>query len=360
MVPEQESAMQTKAINLALQGGGSHGAFTWGVLDRFLEDERLTIEAVTGASAGAINAVVMAHGMATGGPGGARVALEQFWTRIGVIGNSSLFQRSFVDRMRGSWSIDNSPAFTAFDIMTRLVSPYDLNPLNLNPLRKLIEDIVDFAAIHHCGRMKLFISATNVRTGRVKVFSQSRLTVDKVIASTCLPLVFQAVEIDGEYYWDGGYMGNPPLWPMFYSSRSRDLVIVEINPIEREEVPRTAHEILNRLNEITFNSSLINELRSIEFVGRLVDEGALDGDRYRKFLVHMIRGGHDMSALGAASKFNAELEFIQHLKQLGRAAADAWLERNFNDIGVKGTIDLSPMIRVPRPEVVQPQVTAAE
>lgn len=350
--------MQTKVINLALQGGGSHGAFTWGVLDRILEDDRLSIEAVTGASAGAINAVIMAHGIATGGHEGAREALSQFWTRIGVIGNGSLFQRSFLDRLRGSWSIDNSPAFTAFDIMTRLVSPYDLNPLNLNPLRKLIDDIVDFGAIHCCSRLKLFISATNVRTGRVKVFSQSRLTVDKVIASTCLPLVFQAVEIEGEHYWDGGYMGNPPLWPMFYSSRSRDLVIVEINPIEREEIPRTAHDILNRLNEINFNSSLINELRSIEFVGRLVDEGALDGNRYRKFLVHMIRGGTDMSALGAASKFNAELEFIQHLKQLGRAAADSWLERNFDDLGVKGTIDLDPMIRAPRPDGALTQPTA--
>lgn len=346
-------AVKPKRINLALQGGGSHGAFTWGVLDRILEDDRISIEAVTGASAGAINAVILAHGVATCGTAtghdGARKALRAFWTRIGELGDLSLFRRSPLDVMRGGWGLDASPIFSWYEMLSRLVSPYDLNPLNINPVRGILDEVVDFEAIRGCGKLKLFISATNVRTGRVKVFSQARMSVERVMASTCLPLVFQAVEVDGEYYWDGGYMGNPPLWPLFYSSVSRDLVIVEINPLERPEVPRTAHDILNRLNEITFNSALVNELRMIDFVGRLVDQGAIDGDRYRKFLVHMIRGGDKLSVLGAATKMNAERDFLLYLHELGRQSADQWLADHFDALGHSPTIDIGRVAHAPRP-----------
>lgn len=346
-------ARNRKLINVALQGGGSHGAYTWGVLDRLLEDERLEIEAITGASAGAVNAVVLADGLARGGRDGARAALDRFWRRIGEFGNFSLFRRSPMDRLMGSWSLDMSPAYTFADLLSRLVSPYELNPLDINPMRDVLGELVDFAAIQQCSSIKLFISATNVRTGRIRVFDQAELCLDQVMASTCLPMVFQAVEIDGEHYWDGGYMGNPPIWPLFSSARSRDVLIVEINPIERDEVPTNARDILNRLNEVTFNTALIAELRAIDFVGRLVEEGRLEGDRYRKFLIHMVRGSAGLVALGSASKMNAEAEFLEHLRNLGREAADAWLAAHFDDLGQRGTLELDPLVHAAAPQPAQ-------
>ncbi len=329
-----------KMVNVALQGGGAHGAFTWGVLDRLLEDGRIGLEAISGTSAGAMNAVVIADGIMKGGPDGARQALEDFWQAVSREGAKSPIQRSLANMFTGDWNLDTSPGYLFFDNLTRLVSPYEMNPLNYNPLRDLLEAQIDFDRVTACDKFKLFISATNVHTGRVRVFTCGEITADVVMASACLPLMFQAVEIDGVPYWDGGYMGNPALYPFFNSCASNDVVLVQINPIERKTTPRTAREILNRVNEITFNSSLLKELRAIEFVARLIDEGKLDPSDYSQVLLHRIEPGEEMLALSASSKLNAEWAFLIHLRDIGRAAASRWLEESFDRIGKESSVDI--------------------
>jgi len=247
---------EVKCVNLALQGGGAHGAFTWDVIDRLLEEPRLEMEGVSATSAGAMNAAVMAHGLTTGGRKGAREALEEFWH--GVARVSAPFG-----------------ALQLFEVMSRFLSPYQLNPFNYNPLRQLIRQVIDFEQLRRRSAIKLFLSATNVRTGKIKVFTDKEITADCVLASACLPFLYQAVEIDGEHYWDGGYMGNPALFPLIYSCHSRDILIVHVNPVERPGKPTSAHEIANRVNEISFNSSLMREMRADAFVTKLIDDGKL-------------------------------------------------------------------------------------
>lgn len=335
---------KVKPINLALQGGGSHGAFTWGVLDRLFEDDRLDIAAISGTSAGAMNAVVAAHGYHDGGAEGARAKLDSFWRAVSAAAMASPIRRSPLDILTGTWNLDLSPAFTFFDMLSRVASPYELNPLRLNPLRDVIEDQIDFAKVRDCEGMGLFLAATRVHTGRVRVFRRSEITADVMMASACLPFLFHAVEIEGEPYWDGGYMGNPPLFPFFSGSDCDDIVIVQTNPIVREGTPASAREILNRLNEITFNSALQHELRAIRFVTRLIDEGDLDAKRYRRMMVHMIHGRKQIRPLGASSKLNAEWPFLRHLFEIGRAAAEDWLARNFAALGQRSTIDIEDVI----------------
>jgi len=332
-----------KSVNLALQGGGSHGAFTWGVLDRLLEDGRLGIEAISGTSAGAMNAVVLADGYMEGGPEGARQALHNFWAAISHSATASPIQRSPINVFMGDWSLDNSPAYLLLDLMSRLASPYDLNPLNLNPLKDLIEAQVDFDCIRDCECIKLFVSATNVHSGRVKVFTCKDITPDAVMASACLPHLFQAVEIDGVPYWDGGYIGNPVLFPFFDSCASNDLILVQINPIERTATPTTAREILDRVNEITFNSSLMKEFRAIDFVGRLINGGKLDPQHYRQIFLHRIHAEEEILSLSASSKVNAEWLFLTHLRDIGRDAMRHWLDRHYSSIGSKSTVDIRSM-----------------
>ncbi len=340
-----DHAKGAKPINLALQGGGAHGAFTWGVLDRFLEDERLQIEAISGTSAGAMNAVVLADGLTRGGPEAARERLRIFWQEVGKRAAFSPVRRSLFDIWTGNWNIGNSLMFFWFDVLTRSLSPYDFNPLNINPLQNLLEDLIDFERVRSCRDVKLFVSATNVETGHVRVFEGSNLTADAVMASTCLPTLFQAVEIDGQHYWDGGYMGNPVLFPFFYASQSQDILIVQINPIEREGVPRGAREILDRVNEISFNASLLRELRAVDFVGRMLAEERLDPERYRDLHVHIV-GLHEQDiSFGAASKLNAEPAFLQHLFEIGRSAAAEWLDENYDAIGRQSTVDIRKMFQ---------------
>ncbi len=338
------STAQPKTINLALQGGGSHGAFSWGVLDRLLEERSLVIEAVTGASAGAMNAVALASGMIRGDRDEARESLAHFWHGVIAAAQASPLRRSPLDVLTGSWNLDGSPAFLMFDLLSRVASPYDLNPLNINPLRELLEDLIDFERVRLCG-MKLFIAATNVETGRTKVFRNKELTPDHIMASACLPFIFQAVEIDGVPYWDGGYMGNPPLWPLFDKSESSDVLIVQINPLCRRGEPRTARDILNRLNEITFNASLLRELRAVDFVGRLIESGKLTDPDYRHILVHRIEDEATLSALGASSKLNTERAFIEMLFGHGRDAAERWLETCLPHVGERSTVDLRALFQ---------------
>jgi len=334
-----------KRINLALQGGGAHGAFTWGVLDRILEDGRLEIAAISGTSAGAMNAVALADGYTASGTDGAREKLEGFWRTMSDAARLSPIQRTPIDMLMGNWSLDNSPGYHLMDTMSRLFSPYQLNPMNMNPLRDLLVDCVNFECVRDCRKIGLFISATNVETGRVKVFDSHRLTADMVMASACLPFVFQAVEIDGVPYWDGGYMGNPALFPFHSESDTADIIVVQINPIERKGAPRTAQDIQNRLNEISFNSSLLKELRAIDFVDRLVREGKLDAAQYRRERVHIIENQDALKPLGASSKMNAEWAFLTFLRDMGRETAAAWLERHYGDVGERSTVDLRAMFQ---------------
>ncbi len=329
-----------KRINLALQGGGSHGAFGWGVMDKFLEDGRIEIEGISGTSAGSMNAVVYAYGKLKGNDG-AREALHNFWKAISDAG-----QRFAMPKMpwdKGTVVHKENPMQDLMKSMMSVLSPYQINPMNYNPLREVIEKQVDFVELERSQLTKLFICATNVRTGKVKIFHTPEVTSDVVLASACLPQVFQAVEIKGEHYWDGGYMGNPVLYPLFYYTESRDVVILHINPIERPGPPTTSADIANRLNEITFNSSLIKELRSVYFVQKLLDDGWIKDehrDKLKYVLIHSVRADNAMSDLSSASKMNSEWKFLTMLRDRGRALAAQWLEHNFEHLGERSTVDL--------------------
>jgi len=334
-----------KPICLGLQGGGAHGAFTWGVLDRLLESGKLKIVALSGTSAGAMNTVAFAEGFARNGADGARECLERFWRCIAEAGQASPIRRSPIDMLMGNWSLDTSPSYVFFDLLSRLASPYELNPMNINPVRDLVEEIIDFDRVQACSDIGLYVSATNVETGRARVFRREELTADVVMASACLPLLFQAVEINGVPYWDGGYMGNPALYPMFENGQTRDILIVQINPILRAGTPKTAREILNRLNEITFNSSLQRELRAINFVSRLIESGKLASNDYKQLLIHRINADETLKSMGASSKLNAEWTFLTHLKELGRKAADHWLDHCFDHVGHRSTVDVRSLFQ---------------
>jgi len=329
-------------IDLALQGGGSHGAFTWGVLDRLIEEPWLRIAAISGTSAGAMNAAVLVNGWMQGGAEGARTALEAYWQRVSQAAAFSPLQRSPLDRLMGTWTLDTSPAYLAMDLMTRVFSPYDLNPFGLNPLRTILAESIDFERLARAPIM-LFITATNVRTGRGRIFRNAQITADVLLASACLPTMFQAIEIDGEPYWDGGYAGNPTITPLVRESDAHDTILVQINPRERPERPRTASEILNRLNEISFNSPLMKELRMIALLRQVADPGTGEGARWAAMRTHSIRTDK-LAELGASSKLNAEWEFVTMLKEEGRRSADAFLAAHGNDLGQRSSADLDVLL----------------
>lgn len=334
-----------KPVNLALQGGGAHGAFAWGVLDKLFEDGRVAIDAISATSAGAMNAVVAAYGYSLGAAEGARAKLDEFWSAISHAGQLYSPVRTLPwEKALAMFGLHSgfSPTFMGFQAMTHLFSPYQLNPFNFNPLRDVLAGVVDFEALARCNRtIRIFLSATNVRTGKIRVFCNAELSLDAVMASACLPYVFQAVEIGGEHYWDGGFMGNPAIFPLIYNGCARDVVIVHINPIVRERLPRSSPEIFDRMNEISFNSSLMREMRAIEFVTRLIDEGALDGETYQRIRIHSIRDDARMAELGVASKLNPDWEFLVKLRDAGRARAAAWLDEHYDRIGETSTIDLA-------------------
>lgn len=331
---------ERKMVNLALQGGGAHGAFSWGVLDRLLEDGRIGLESISGTSAGALNAVVVADGIIEGGAERAREKLEKFWRDVSLDALSSPLRRTFFDMLFSNWSLDYNPALVMIDMVTRVVSPYQFNPLNINPLRDLLLREVDFARVQSAEAVRLFVSATNVHTDRVKVFTGREVTADAVMASACLPFAFQAVEIDGVPYWDGGYMGNPVLFP-FYGCASHDVVLVQTIPICRKSTPKTSREILDRVNEISFNASLIKELVNVDFVNKGLRDGTLSGDALKEVYVHAISGCDEFEGLSSSSKLNAEWAFFVHLRDLGRESADIWLRECYAKVGREGTLDLS-------------------
>ena len=330
------------AVDLALQGGGAHGAFTWGVLDRLLEETWLRIDGISGTSAGAMNAAVLIVGHAAGGSAGARGALEAFWQSVSRAALLSPLRRTPLDLLLGRWTLDYSPAFIAMDLASRLFSPYDLNPGGFNPLREILADTIDFERLARSS-IKLFVTATNVRTGRGRVFRNAAISPEVLLASACLPTLFQAIEIDGEPYWDGGYSGNPTITPPVRECAASDTIIVAINPIERPGTPRTAREIMNRLNEVSFNAVTLKELRMIALLRRVADPGNSEAALWAGMRVHLVASPL-MTALGYSSKLNAEWDFLQMLRDEGRRVADAFLGAHGDDFGRRSTVDLDRLL----------------
>jgi NTE family protein len=334
-------ATALKPISLALQGGGAHGAFQWGVLDRLLEYGALDIQSITGASAGAMNAVALVCGMLEGGPDGARARLESFWRAVSQGGTRGVFGENLVANLASDW-FTNNPAYRYMEALTTqvTVSPYDFNPLNINPLRDILRDQIDFKLIREKSDIDLFISATAVKTNEAKLFKAAELTAEHVMASACLPDVFQAVEIDGAPYWDGGYLANPPIWPLV-ECRARDVLLCLLNPLQIHKLPRTTSEIMDRLNEISFNASVAAELRAVAVVQDLIKRGRLKaGSGYMDLRFHMIAADGRLSDLKLPSKFNTDWTFLQDLKKRGRAAGDEWLKEHLGQVGRESTVDL--------------------
>jgi NTE family protein len=330
-------------VDLALQGGGSHGAFSWGVLDRLLEEPWLEIDGISGTSAGAMNAAVLVHGYQKSGAAGAREALETFWRRVSEAARFSPFRRGPLDMLLGRWTLDSSPIYIAMDLASRLFSPYDLNPKGSNPLREILADLIDFEVLAQ-SPIHLFVTATNVRTGRGKVFKNNAITPDVLLASACLPTMFQAIEIDGEFYWDGGYSGNPTLSTLVRECKSHDTILIPINPIEREGVPRTAAEISNRVNEVSFNAVVLKELRMMALLRQVADPGNGEGALWAGMRIHRV-GNDIMTVLGASSKLNAEWAFFSYLRDEGRKSAQTFLETHALDIGQRSTLDLDVLLQ---------------
>jgi NTE family protein len=330
-------------VDLALQGGGSHGAFTWGVLDRLLEEPWIRIEAISGTSAGAMNAAVLVDGWSRDGAGGARAALDAYWRRVSRAAAFSPLQRSPLERMMGRWTLDTSPAYLAMDMLSRIFSPYDLNPTGFNPLRRVLAESIDFERLA-TSPIKLFITATNVHTGRGRIFRNSQITPDVLLASACLPTMFRAVEIDGEPYWDGGFAGNPTITPLVRESDAFDTIIVQINPRERRDKLRKAGDILDRLNEISFNAPLMKELRMIALLRQAADPGSGEGARWARMRTHRIMSDR-LAEFGASSKLNAEWEFLALLKAEGRKSAEEFLSRHGTDVGSQSSTDLDVLLQ---------------
>jgi NTE family protein len=329
-------------VDLALQGGGAHGAFSWGVLDRLLEEPWFEIDGVSGTSAGAMNAAVMVDGHAAGGREGARAALEGFWSSVAEAARFSPFQRTPLDFLLGRWTLDNSPIYLVMDLLARVISPYDLVSVGGNPLAAILAKHVDFDRLVRAP-IKLFVTATSVRTGRGRVFRNAEVTPDVLLASACLPTMFQSVEIEGESYWDGGYSGNPTITPLVRECRSHDTIIVQINPVERPGTPRSVRDILNRLNEVSFNAVLLKELRMIALLRQVANPGNSEGALWSAMRIHRI-ASDELSALSASSKLLAEWSFFCKLRDLGRAAAEAFLAAHAHDVGERSTYDLDALL----------------
>lgn len=347
--PAQQRTQQTRPqqrkpvlVDFALQGGGAHGAFTWGVLDRLLEEPWLEIDGISGTSAGAMNAAVLVHGHARAGAEGAREALATFWQRVSQAAVLSPFRRSPLDILLGNWSLDHSPLFVAVDLAARMFSPYDLSVGGTNPLVEILRDCIDFDELAQAP-IHLFVTATNVHTGRGRVFKNADVTAQVLLASACLPTMFQAVEIDGEPYWDGGYAGNPTITPLVRECRSQDTILVQINPVARPGTPRSAREILARMNEVSFNAALLKELRMIALLRRVADPGNTEGAQWAGMRIHRI-ASEKMTSFGQSSKLNAEWDFLCLLRDEGRRAASQFLEEEGDAIGHRSSLDLDELL----------------
>jgi len=329
-----------KAVDLALQGGGAHGAFTWGVLERLLEIDSLIIEGICGASAGAMNATIVTYGLQKGGRRGAIELLEEFWKKTAQQQKYSMLRPGFFDKMLGTGRMDFSPFYNAMDVYTQYFSPYQFNVLNYNPLQDLIEELIDFEELKKSTATKLFVCATNVRTGRAKIFNKEEISSKAVMASACIPHLFKAVEIDGEAYWDGGFMGNPPIFPLVDDTETEDILLIQINPILSDKIPKTAIEIRDRMNEISFNASLMHEMRKINFIQKNLHLGLKAHNKLRNLFIHKIAPSENMHKLGVSSKMNTDWKFLNKLRKQGREQADKWIKDNFDSLGERSTCDI--------------------
>lgn len=332
--------MKKRKLNLALQGGGAHGAFTWGVLDRLLEEEDLEIVGVSGTSAGAVNGACLVCGLTQGGNEAARALLSDFWRKNSESQQFSLLQPTLIDKMASRGNITFNPFFWTFSVISKTFSPYQWNPLMQNPLKDLLADVIDFSAIQHQQRYKLFLTATNIRTSKVRIFHNAEVTADAVCASACLPHLFQAVEIDGEFYWDGGYIGNPAMFPLFEQTQCTDLMLIQIDSIDYNRVPTQMSEIVDRSTDISFNSSLMREMRAISFVTKIIDRGFNDGGRLIKTNIHYISTGDLMNQYNGSSKLNVDWGWLSYLMENGREKADVWIRENYDQIGRKSSCDV--------------------
>ena len=339
-MPPDSLTAEKKHITLALQGGGAHGAFTWGVLEGLMEDGRIHIEGISGTSAGAVNGTVFVDGFIRGGADGALTNLRAFWESVSEAGFQNMLSLMPSAATQHMWNLDDTGAFALFDLVTRMFSPYELNPFDINPLRDILSRMIDFESMRRHRDIKLFVTATNVKTCKPKVFKTTEMSVDVLLASACVPLLFKAVEVDGEHYWDGGYMGNPSIYPLIQNCHSKDVVIIQINPLQRSEVPTKSRDILNRITELSFNSSLVREMRGFATITALIDSGKLTDDRYSKVHFHMIEPDEDLSAMGVSSKFNTEWRFLEFLHEMGFKTARKWLASNFDALNSRSSVDV--------------------
>jgi len=337
-------AKSGKPVSLALQGGGAHGAFTWGVLDRLLEDASLRIEALSGASAGALNAVIAANGLVNGGPEAAREDLTQFWRRVSTQAIFTPYRATFVDRIFNGWNLDGTGQHFGLDMATRLMSPYQFNPFDHNPLRTLLEQSVDFERLQRNRRIKLFIAATEVSTGQARIFRTAEITVDSVLASAALPAIHHAVEIDGQHYWDGGYSANPPLIPLIEHGSTDDILLIQIDPAEEADLPVTATEIRNRMARLTFSAPLNRELETIQWMAKLARRTVASplAKRFMTARLHRIDAGNALASLGQVSKLNPEWGLLQHAHDVGRERTDSWLADNAAHVGKRASFEYAP------------------
>lgn len=332
----------SKKISLGLQGGGTYGAFTWGVLDRLLQEERLEITSLSGASAGAINAAIVADGYARGGGReGARRSLDRFWRALGGTALFSPLQRTPLDVLSGGFTMRHSPAYQLMEMAGALAGPVLEMPFTVNPLRNFLTAMIDFERVRACEELKVFVSATEVNSGRGKIFVREEMDVQRLMASACLPTVFAAVQVDGNAFWDGSFAANPPLAPLVESGGAQDLLVVQINPIERKEIPRSMADISNRANEIAFNTSFVREVNAILHTHAVPSEEGGAAITYAPVRLHLVSANDFLVELAVSSKFNAEPGFLQMLHDRGVAAADAWLAQHFDDLGVRNTLDAS-------------------
>lgn len=328
-----------KRISIAMQGGGAHGAFTWGVLDRLLQEKDLIIEGVSGTSAGGMNAMAVAQGVMDGGNEGARALMSKYWHINAEAGKSSIFKPGVLDVLAGKYTMHNSPGFLFFDFLSKIMSPYQMNPLGTNPLKDIVNEIFDFDKLNEFDGVKVFLAATHVYTGKLKVFSNmnKELSAEALLATACLPTLFAAVMVKGEYYWDGGYIGNPVIYPLIYNCETPDIMLLKLNPTHRNRLPITAAEISDRMNEITNNTSIMREMRSMHFITKLIDEGYVEPGKLKRCYVHLIEDEAVFQDLGWSSKLNTDMDFLQHLFEAGRVATDKWLEKNYDKIGKQST-----------------------
>lgn len=329
-----------KVISIAMQGGGAHGAFTWGVLDKLFEDGRFIVEGMTGTSAGGMNAVATALGLIDGGNSGARKMLEKFWTGMAAAGATSPISCGPIDTLLGKYTMYNSPGFLMFDFMSKIFSPYQTNPFNLNSLRDLVEKLFDFEKIQKTKDYKVFLAATHVYTGKVKIFPNKEINANSLQATACLPTMFKAVMVNNEYYWDGGFIANPPIYPLIYDCETPDVLLIKLNPTHRNRLPMTSTEISDRLNEITNNESIVREMRSINFITKLIETGQLDSKKHKHMHMHLIENEETFQDLGWSSKLNTEMAFYEYLFDAGRKAASEWIEKNFDKVGKQTSFDI--------------------